>query len=270
MLKTFLEDLIKKGRDTKQIVTAYGTYEPKTYESVYSDGKGEYNFIDRSKGSTKGVSNLKSLIAAVKEECQRRGGQTNGLYMTVGFTQKGGYFSCNDNIPSGDYQYHRKLSALWTTITSYLGRELSHADLLIFIQTIKLAFKDIETYAEAYAALKEFKTSVNAVYVSRPIPIEGRAGFYNSMDVNFGNGKKGSLQIPETLSLLTPFAKGTTEKYELPVMLLPIYKGEGSGSVFKLICPELEAIEEKAILDEVELFRSETEELEDLLILEDY
>lgn len=66
-----------------------------------------------------------------------------------------------------------------------------------------------------------------------------------------------------------PFAKAGDTKYSIPVDLL-FFRNEDDELRIEVLCPEFENIEERAIIDESEYIKKETENLSELLILADF
>lgn len=261
MITKFLENLISKARPETLNVKTHGVYVAEVQQATYNDGKGQYEVL-QAFAKNRSVSNLNSLISAVKEECKRREGQQDGKYMTVGFTLLGGYFFCNDNMPNlGFYEYKRQKSALWKVIERIIDREFDHKELIVLIQNLRLAFKSPEEFNKVFSGISELKVKKGTEATSKPIATGGK----------FGNSYKEEFDIGGfacTLTVEVPYLKGSEEKYDIDLWINIITNGE--HTYFKIICPEFEMVEEEAILNEISDFRKEVAELKELLILEDY
>lgn len=292
MIKAMIEQIVRMSRDRYANVPAYGRYkkEPVQIEAIYNDSQGRYE-VRTVKNIERTVSNINSLIAAVKEEAKRRDNKTGNM-MTVSFAQDGGIFYPDDELEGGQYTYKRALCNQWETLKKLVvaGRSGQYLDHLRIIEAIQALKPSIGTkFADIYSCYSMLKLKSSSTLTSQPIfDAEGRLGegYIVDFELQTGNKQPGSSEkqyLPINLELKLPYAKNLTEYswdeadeklrekgvYKINVEI-SITRDRDEKFVARFLCPEFEEVEEQAIRDEVTKFKGETSELSELLVLEDY
>lgn len=268
----FLEHKLNK-RDVAINYEWQGNYESKLKDLMYSDKDECYAQVPSAMPISRTVSSMHSLIAAVKEEAKRRKNET-GKYMTVSFTENGGKFSYDDNVNEGNYKFERKLSQQWEAFKCLLRcRNSTHSD---FYNTLIELSPSIVDAKQTLNTFQQLKIIGNSEVKSNPVFTAGTgAEFGTRIKYNIkGEDKVNEEVFPESFELELPYAKGKEKTYKVTAQVIFSLDqgayGEPGELCIRVVCPEIERIEEQAIMDEIAEFKSETDNIPELLILEDF
>jgi hypothetical protein len=286
MLKEAIEKImstaVKAGRESKIVVTDYGTYSSRELEALWNDTEdgSECNIYDIQKPvvAVRKVSNIDSLIAAVEEELKRQG-KKDGEKASMSFNQAGGFFQPDDDFSRGiNYEYNRKFSNQWKTVVKLLsGGYMNHFELIQAIQSLKPSLGDV--YLEVMSFYSKLKLNSSSQLVSQPtFTNNGELGEGYTVNFMLDSGNKerpdaqtGEQYLPTKLNLKLPYVKNSTRTYGLELEIVIIRK-EGGGFAAGFICPGFEEIEEQAMRDEIDKFKDAMFDAEiiELLIVESF
>lgn len=232
-------------------------------EHIYSDAKQEYKLLIPE--LERGISSVESLAMAVLEEATRRENET-GKFMTVIFTDRGGRFYPDDKRRLDKWEYERCLSQQWKHLTQYLGRDMKHLDFVRFLQGLRPSVTDYISLMREYKKVTfDGKTSVT----SQPIIEDGKGGSQVAFTLETKNGQT-QAAMPGEIKIDLPYTRGSLHTYELTIEL-DVYLDDNNQVKFRPVCPDIEAVVEQAIADELEFFKEQTfEKLPELLVLLDY
>lgn len=212
----------------------------------------------------RGVSTVESLADVVLEESRRRGNPT-GNFMTVMFNEKGGVFYPDDAKRLDLWTYERRLSQQWEFLIKNLGRDMKHLDFIRFLQGLRPSMVDYLAISREFKKVTfDGKTSVT----SQPIVENGQAGEQIAFTLDTKNGET-STAMPAGFKLNLQYARGSSIFYTLEIEL-DVYLDESKQPRFRPVCPDLEAVIEEAITDELNLFKERVSEKDELLTLLDY
>lgn len=268
----FLEEKLNK-RDQIISTEVRGNYKTIPLDLLYNDADKEYKKLPDAGRIRRTVSSIDSLIAAVKEEAKRRNNEV-GKYMTMSFTNSGGYFSYDDNENDGGYKFERELSQQWKAFKSLLGqRNLTHSAFYNALIELSPSIKDSKETLNTFCKLKIIG---NSEVKSNPVFTAGDgAEFGTKVKYSIkGQDKTQEEVFPENFSLKLPYAKGSKAEYEVTAQVIFSLEQSDPNMPGKLymhvVCPEIERIEEDAIMDEIAQFKTETVDVSELLILEDF
>lgn len=266
MIKEAIEKVLslKEHTDTETTVKLYGNYSEKLVDAKFDKATGNYT-IKNENVIKRTVSTVKSFTAAILEESKRRENNT-GEKMTVLFTQKGGYFSIDDDFYSGEYKFERTLSQQWQALQEIAGKTLDHEELLTALQELSPSIKD---FKELYKKFLKVRIVGASELTSNPVFVNNEAEKGYKVKYTLDGGQADEEVLPEGFTLSLPYSKGSENTYEIAVETMILNNGSGELEI-RISCPGLEQIEEKAIFDEVAQVRKDTENLTDLLILESY
>lgn len=229
---------------------------------MYSDANREYNLLIPE--LKRGVSTVESFAQVVKEESRRRDNSA-GDFMTAVFTQKGGVFYPDDKKRLDQWTYERTLSQQWEYLLQRLGRDMKHLEFVRFLQGLRPSVQDYSLLMRDYKKVTfDGKTRVS----SQPVIENGQGGSQVSFVLETKNGTTEEA-MPGAFVLELPFTKGGAKTYQLTIEL-DVALDENQQVKFRPVCPDLEAVTEEAISDEVAYFKEHVAEMSELLVLLDY
>lgn len=234
--------------------------------------RGKYIYVDRDAAYkpllpelNRTISTVESLADVVLEESRRRE-NTTGNFMTVIFTELGGKFYPDDKKRLDEWKYERCPSQQWEFLIRHLGRDMKHLEFVRFLQGLR---PSILNYAELMREFKKVTFDAKTAVTSQPIIENGQAGDQIVFTLETKSGHADTA-MPGTVSLRLPFTRGGEKLYNLTIEL-DVALDENKQVKFRPVVPDMEAIIEDALQDEVEYFTSQVDErLPDLLVLLDY
>jgi hypothetical protein len=220
------------------------------------------------KSRKRSVGNAEAFLAVLLEEARRRD-NTTGSHMTVIFTESGGVLFPDDrNRFNPDvWEYSRKTSKQLKALKAALNVECDHSRFLQVMSTLRYLVLDFQAiYLQMRRVRIDKKVSIN----SQPKIQNGRSG--SELAINFQiegeNGGNGNVAFPAEFTCELPFASMSTVQYPVEVEVDSWL--DEKALLFALRSPGLEAIQTKAIIDEIDLFTSYAKEaLPELLVVTD-
>ena len=264
LLKEAIETLKNQKRPEKIPVMVYGQYSSGYRECLYNDAEHKYSFISETP-KAKTVRSVKAFVNIIREELRRRCNST-GDKATVRIHLNGGEFIPDDDFGYSLITFNRLNSQQWNVVKNGINRVYDHKGFLEFIQSLKPSFDSFDEVFRSFATLRMVgRTEIT----SNPIfTEEGQSSGYKC-SYKLEDGCDGEETFPGGFTLSVPFAKAGDTKYSIPIDLL-FFRNEDDELRIEVLCPEFENIEERAIIDESEYIKKETENLSELLILADF
>lgn len=271
--ETILEELIESLKQQKRPETikapVYGLYTTEERTFVYSDLNSCYE-LSECKPQVRTVRSVKAFTANIKEELKRRG-NASGECATVSINLNGGEFVPNDNF--GDYKiiFSRLNSQQWDFLKKYINRTTDHFEFLRMLQGLKPSLENAGiNFHELFGSFSTLRLIGRNEITSNPIiTAEGQTNGYKCT-YKLDNGCDGEETFPSGFEVKAPFAKAGDKNYTVPIDLL-FTRDDDNQLKITILCPTFENIEEKAIIDECEYIKTETQSTyPDLLILSDF
>ncbi len=242
---------------------------------MFNDASKGYEEQERFNSRRRSVSNISSFAAMVKAEILRyrsaqptNEDQPSAAWPTVVFTEQGGSFHLDDSDDRITFGYARKLAPAFTSVSQLVGKPMEHLTLVRCLQGLRSYIVD-EPGTPAGTLLSAFRkvTFERGVRVdSQPLVVENNG--HHAYEMNF-SARGGPMQtfLPTTIPLLLPYARGGNSyatELEVDVTLKDPPAGAAPGGaslVFTLAWPLQPDFVEKAIEDEIDSFKVETESL---------
>jgi hypothetical protein len=214
----------------------------------------EYKPIERFVKHEGAVSTVESLAELVAEYA-RRFERTTGKNMTVTFTSSGASFSPDDFDRRHVVTYRRVLSQQWEALKSSLGKAMSHKAL---IRTLQALSPSIENYPLVFAAFQRLAISKDVKLTSEPVlGANGQSDNTYHVSLSIKGAVAGDTTLPSQITLKLQYARGSSATYEIPV---EVDLSENDGTpVITLFAPTLDAVADRAVLDEMSYFDTQME-----------
>jgi len=242
----------------------YGQYSSTSKTFMYNDEHRQYE-AKKSKPSNKVVRSVKAFAQIIAEELRRRENST-GDRATVCINMSGGEFIPDDNFGGTSINFDRLNSQQWKLIKSGINTRMDHKQFLLFLQGLKPSIAYFNDVFRSFATLRMIgKTELT----SNPVFTEdGQTSGY-TCSYKLEDGTTGEDRFPTGFVANVPFAKAGDKNYDIKIDLL-FTRSEDNEIEIEVLCPEFENIEERAIIDEAEYIKQETESYSDLLVLSDF
>ncbi len=262
-------ETIKHIQDSKRPekieITRYNNYSESKQEAHWDDGR----YIVRGNNDIRHeVSNIKSFETVIFAECERLGKEESGHNVNINFTSKGGH--CLLDADQGKHKviFERTKSQQWNLLEGNLNKFLNHQELLYLLQSLK---PSIENYKPLISHYQKLRMVGKSESISNPCFSNGELGEGYTIKYKLEGNKQEEAELPMFFEVELPYSKGSEAEYKLDIEIL-ISLDMSNKLIFKLICPDFEQVEEKAIFDEVEIFKEHCNEAEmhDLLIIENF
>ncbi len=242
----------------------YGQYDSEKRTFIYDDLNKRY-ILQNTRPQQKTVRSVKAFIAIIKEELKRRGNET-GNKATVKVDLDGGYFIPDDNFGRECIGFTRLNSQQWNLLKGGINRVYDHKSFLQFLQGLS---PSITNFQELFRRFSLLRLVGKSTLTSNPIITEDGQTQGYTCTYKLDDGCDGEENFPSGFYLNIPFAKAGDKTYEIPIELL-FFRNEDDELRIEVQCPLFENIEERAIIDEAELVKSETDSYSDLLVLSDF
>ncbi len=185
--------------------------------------------------------------------------------MTVSLTRSGGSFHCDDKTRLDHYAYVRQLSQQWLALEKVLGKPMKHLDLLRFIQSMK---PSIPAYNELSLAYRRVSFDHQTTIDSQPVVDDmGKAKHQIIVEVTVKGGQA-QAKLPATIDMSMPVARAGQE-YSFQLDVDPALD-TSKQITFTLIFAAKDMIFDTMLTDEAKELREACDELEDLLVIENY
>jgi hypothetical protein len=230
---------------------------------LYNDNEQEYAEIDRFVKKEGSVSTVESFAELVVEYAKREGKPT-GEDQTVTFTTAGATYSPDDDDRRHLFTYRRVLSQQWQALRAVLGKPLTHKELIRTLQSLSPSIAD---YTLVLTAFRRLTISKDVKLVSEPVLNESgdsNNGYNVQLSVKGGTSET---TLPSALTARVQYARGGEATYEVPI---EVDLSDRDGvPVISLFAPLIDAIADKAVLDEMKFFDEQMAAtgLKDLLIV---
>jgi len=239
---------------------------------IYDDAEQRYEAIERFvkfEGSVSTVESFGELVVEYAQRFEQKAAgdpdvKPTGRNQTVTFTSDGAWYSPDDDDRRHKFTYKRVPSQQWNALKAALNRPMSHKDLIRTLQTLS---PSIENYALVITAFRRLIVSKDVKLASEPIlNAEGQSGNAYSILLSVKGGTT-ETTLPSTLDVKLQFARGSEATYIVPVEVDLTEKDD--IPVITLFAPTLDAIADKAVLDEMRFFdeRMDRSGLTDLLMV---
>lgn len=263
---------------TKEVITAlkerkspelidcpvYGQYDSEKRTFIYDDANKRY-ILQHARPEQKSVRSVKAFIAIIKEELKRRCNET-GNKATVKVNLDGGYFIPDDNFGRECIEFTRLNSQQWNLLKSGINKVYNHKGFLQLLQGLSPSILDFQELFKRFSLLRLVGKST---LTSNPIITEDGQSQGYTCTYKLDNGCDGEENFSSDFCLDVPFAKAGEKTYKIPIELL-FFRNEDDELRIEVQCPLFENIEERAIIDEAELVKSETDSYSELLVLSDF
>ena len=257
-----LENLKFKRPETIQVFE-YGKYSERKRELVYCDNEKKYRCaLDVRRINT--LNNVKSFCEAIKEELRRTENET-GNFSTVKITEKGGTFTPNEDYEDINIEYNRINSQQWQLIKRNINRVMSHREFLEFVQALKPSIADFQNL---FQRLSSIRLIGNSTLCSTPIFVNNQQEEGYKCTYKLEDGYEGEETLPNGFTCNVQFTRAGDNYYEIPIELL-FYRNDNDSLGIRVMCPLLENIEERAIIDEANFIKNNINASR-ILILSDF
>ena len=237
---------------------------------LFNDKTGQYEAQDVFHQVGRMVSNVEAFAALVAEILSRQdrviGEPQAGRGASVLFTSNGATFRPNDNDPRIEHHYQRTLDTQWTLLRQLVGKPLEH---LPFVRALQGLRPSIPGYVRVIQDFRKIEFQTSSSLRSNPFLEEGKAGMAFTFELETKGGVT-QTHIPNTVEFSTPFCRGTSKRYTHVLELDVTVKDDGPKKVpvFTLQFPDISAVEDQAVADEIVFFRNAMQDgFEELLIL---
>ena len=268
LIRELINSVKNQKRPEMIEVPVYGLYSSKNRTFIYSDDKKSYDYVSEEP-NPKQVRNVKAFALSIAEELKRRGNGT-GFKATVRINTKGGKFIPDDDFGGYYIEYDRLNSQQWNLITQSLNCPLNHRRFLLILQALKPSIEDAENdFHELFGRFTSLKIIGESQIVSNPIITENGQEQGYCCRYKLEDGTDGEEKFPTGFVLSVPFAKAGEFKYTLNIDLLFVRNDDNELEI-TMLCPEIEHIEEQAIIDEAAYIKEHTKEYDELLCLSDF
>lgn len=268
--ETILNELITSLKNQKRPETVevpvYGLYSNKTRTFLYDDSQKRYDMVEETPNN-KEVRNVKAFALSIEEELKRRNNLT-GEKATVNINLNGGVFIPDDDFGGYEIKFSRLNSQQWNLVKGMLNRTVNHKTFLLWLQGLKPSFDGAE-FQELFLRFVQLKIVGSSKLMSNPIITENgqEQGFLCNYALS--DGTEGTEHFPTGFNVSVTFAKAGDFEYNIPIDLL-FTRDEDDTIQITVSCPEFENIEERAIIDEANYIKEQTESYSDLLVLSDF
>ncbi len=261
-------ETIKHIQDSKRPekieITRYNNYS-ESKQDAYIDN-GAYSIFGNNDIRHE-VSNIRSFEAVIFAECERLDNDY-GNNVNINFTSKGGH--CLLDADQGKHKviFERTKSQQWLLLEGNLNEFLNHQQLLYLLQSLKPSLVNYKPLISHYQKLRMVGKSES---ISNPCFSNGELGEGYTIKYKLEGNKQEEAELPMFFEAEIPYSKGSEVKYKLDIEIL-ISLDMNNKLIFKLICPDFEQVEEKAIFDEVAIFKEHCDkaEMSGLLIIENF
>lgn len=243
-------------------ITQYGKYSERTVEAVYSDNKCEYS-VHSVKGDTMEVHSKKAFVEFITKELERRKNEDGDL-ATLIIGVSGGKFVADDNFQEGICTYNRIISQQWQMLRRINGQILGHEEFLMSILALSPSVAD---FKEVYKKFLTLRIVGKSELTSNPVFVNNQAesGYLVKYKLE---GQNSDVVVPDGFYVSVPFVKAGQKKYGVNVDV-QVLNSSSNELRMKINIPELDYIEETAIIDEIEEIKAETKKYDKMLILSD-
>lgn len=267
MLEEFqkeIKEILLKQRPEKIEKIQYGQYGQRTVELLYDDSEKKYTQLV-SYPENKKVGSAKAFAACIREELIRRNNMT-GEKGTVRIFSSGGYFIPDEDFGVFRTTYERINSQQWNFIKARINKNMTHREFLEFVQALKPSIEDFDLLFAKFSSLRMIG---NSTLASTPVFINGESGKGYKCTYKLESGYEGEELLPSAFVCEVPFVKAGERTYFIPIEIL-FYRDDDEELGIRVMCPTFENIEEKAIIDEADYIKKETNEFSKLLVLSDF
>lgn len=238
---------------------------------LFDDRLGKYEAQDVFHQTGRTVSNVEAFAALVAEILTRQdrvvGGEPQAARgASVLFTSGGATFRPNDHDPRIEHHYQRTLDTQWTLLRQLVGKPLEH---LPFVRALQGLRPSIPGYVRVIQDFRKIEFQTSSSLRSNPFLEEGKAGMAFTFELETKGGVT-QTHIPNTVEFATLFSRGSSKRYTHVLELDVTVKDDGPKKVpvFTLQFPDISAVEDQAVADEISFFRAAMREgFEELLIL---
>ena len=243
-------------------ITQYGKYSERTVEAVYSDNRCEYS-VHSVKGDTMEVHSKKAFVEFITKELERRKNEDGDL-ATLIIGVSGGKFVADDNFQEGICTYNRIISQQWQMLRKINGQILGHEEFLMSILALSPSVAD---FKEVYKKFLTLRIVGKSELTSNPVFVNNQAesGYLVKYKLE---GQNSDVVVPDGFYVSVPFVKAGQKKYGVNVDV-QVLNSSSNELRMKINIPELDYIEETAIIDEIEEIKAETKKYDKMLILSD-
>lgn len=229
---------------------------------LYDDAKRVYDEVEPSAEfprEVRTVGDIQSLVELVKAESARIMELNKGDFATASFTPSGGvvWLEEDQGRLGMAVKYERQPSFALNRVQAELGRWLDHESFLLLLATLAPWMVNGKRVLQAF---RRVSTETTSGMSSQPFLDEGTTGLSYKVDVKV-RGENVQADLPATLVLNIPFTLRQPGTYAIELWV--DIKGERDEDsdkpiyvpFFRLLAPELAAIKERALEDELSFFR---------------
>ncbi len=280
LITELIKEVKNQKRPEKIEAPIYGLYSCEEKTFIYSDSRNCYN-VEQIIPSIKEVRSVKAFALSIKEELRRRNNQT-GDKATVNINLKGGTFIPDDNFGNYQINFNRLNSQQWNLIKTFINRTINQGEFLLLLAGLKPSIEEQAVYdlteteetctkyfQNLFGQFACLRTIGHSELTSNPIMIDSKQEKSYKCTYRLKSGEEGEEKIPAGFKLRMPFAKAGDFKYTIPIDLI-FARDEDNGIMITILCPTFENIEEKAIIEESNYIKEQTNNYSDLLILSDF
>lgn len=247
-----LKELLDLNRPT-QLITNEGDY-------IYNTGAQRYERLaPRFPPLGRSVSTIESLLAYIHKYYQREQGmfpsqkRHNGRPYTIIFNRHGAVAMLDDGQVGHQISFNRVLDHFFKHLQGKLNRELTHKELVKFIQLCNGSFSVDKEFVELLNAYRRVSFDKKVTVISQPIVESGRTGDMLTMETNREGIGAVKIELPQHFTLSLSYAAFSPRKYDISIEIESELKEKDGKSyiVFSLDAPYLDSMIEQAVKDEI-------------------
>lgn len=219
-------------------------------------------------GYSRKVSDVFSLIAAVKEEA-KRASNTTGSFMTIQLGKEGAKFYPDDRKRVDSWAFTRARSEPFKALEAKLGKTMTHKEFMTFLVRMKPYLG--AGFTDVFRDYRRVSTETATSASSSPVLVEGSNREEYAYEISFKDAGKQPLRASFDLEL--PYVAMDNESLWLDVRIdvEPEFTS-GKQFVLTMVAPELPELVDSYLKNEANRLISALvdADLKEVLVVADY